>query len=103
MLDGSRIYKTGDLVRLLSDGNLEYVGRNDFQVKIRGFRIELGEIEAVLLNYPGITQSALLMKTTEGRQYLVAYYISNAEIAAGKHSALSTGRGLSQEGRSVSE
>ena len=40
-----RIYKTGDLVRMLSDGNIEYIGRNDFQVKIRGYRIELGEIE----------------------------------------------------------
>ncbi|MDF1685133.1 MAG: amino acid adenylation domain-containing protein, partial [Legionellaceae bacterium] len=84
LLDGSRIYKTGDLVRLLSDGNLEYLGRNDFQVKIRGFRIELGEIESVLLNFPGIIQSTLLMKTTKGSQYLVAYYVSNVVIAQQK-------------------
>ena len=43
----NRLYKTGDLVRWLPDGNLEYVGRNDFQVKINGFRIELGEIESI--------------------------------------------------------
>ena len=50
----ARIYKTGDLVRMLPDGNIEYIGRNDFQVKIRGFRIELGEIESQLLGfYPG--------------------------------------------------
>ena len=40
-----RLYKTGDIVRMLPDGNIEYIGRNDFQVKIRGYRIELGEIE----------------------------------------------------------
>src|SRR5437667_5549478 len=45
---GARLYKTGDLVRYLSDGNIEYLGRIDDQVKIRGFRIELGEIESIL-------------------------------------------------------
>ena len=58
----SRIYKTGDLVRWLPDGNLEYIGRNDFQVKIRGFRIELGEIESVLSRYIGVKQAVVLAK-----------------------------------------
>ncbi len=50
------LYKTGDLVRYLADGNIEYIGRNDFQVKIRGYRIELGEVEAALSKYPEIKQ-----------------------------------------------
>lgn len=52
--DGKTLYRTGDLGRLLPDGNLEYRGRKDGQIKIRGNRIELGEIESELLQYPGI-------------------------------------------------
>ncbi|RUR14613.1 amino acid adenylation domain-containing protein, partial [Legionella sp. km535] len=77
--DEGRLYKTGDLVRWLPDGSLEYVGRNDFQVKIRGHRIELGEIESVLLSYPGMKQAVVLAKkqqSTEG-YYLVGYCVSD--------------------------
>jgi len=81
----SRIYKTGDLVRWLPDGNLDYIGRNDFQVKIRGFRIELEEIESVLLEYEGIKQSVVLEKerkkdNDESIKYLVGYYVSEIKI-----------------------
>ncbi|RMZ60264.1 amino acid adenylation domain-containing protein [Chryseobacterium nematophagum] len=77
----SRIYKTGDLVRFLPDGNLQYIGRNDFQVKIRGYRIELGEIENVLLSYAGIRQGVVLAKEQgSGIKYLVGYYVSDAAV-----------------------
>ncbi|MDR2407170.1 MAG: condensation domain-containing protein, partial [Bacteroidales bacterium] len=77
-----RIYKTGDLVRYLSDGNIEYVGRNDFQVKIRGFRIELGEIEVKLSSYPGIKNAVIIAKehVNSANKYLVGYYVSDNEV-----------------------
>ena len=70
-----RIYKTGDLVRWLPDGNIEYLGRTDFQVKIRGFRIELGEIENTLAQHSAISQVTVIDKDKEGQKYLAAYYI----------------------------
>ncbi|MDP3562409.1 MAG: amino acid adenylation domain-containing protein, partial [Legionellaceae bacterium] len=72
---GGRLYKTGDIVRWLEDGNLEYVGRNDFQVKIRGYRIELGEIEHVLCSYPGISQGVVICDEKEGNKHLLGYYV----------------------------
>ncbi len=82
-----RLYKTGDLARLLPDGSLQFFGRNDHQVKIRGFRIELGEIEARLSNHPDIQQAVVLFKERScyqgtNRAYLVAYYISECLIPA---------------------
>ncbi|MBA4259966.1 MAG: hypothetical protein C0446_12440 [Chitinophaga sp.] len=72
----TRIYKTGDLARWLLDGNVEYMGRNDFQVKIRGYRIELAEIEHALTSIDGITQSCVLNKHKNETQYLVGYLIT---------------------------
>jgi amino acid adenylation domain-containing protein/FkbH-like protein len=51
---GSSIYRTGDIARILANGELHYVGRSDFQVKVRGFRIELGEVETVLSGHPAV-------------------------------------------------
>jgi amino acid adenylation domain-containing protein len=61
-VSGDRLYRTGDLGRYLADGNIEFLGRNDFQVKIRGFRIELGEIEARLLEYPQVREAVVLAR-----------------------------------------
>lgn len=74
-ITGSRLYKTGDLVRWLPDGNIEFIGRIDFQVKIRGFRIELGEIEIVLAQNPNIRQCVVLVYEKNGDKHLVAYYV----------------------------
>ncbi|MGI2909765.1 amino acid adenylation protein, partial [Hassallia sp. VBCCA 56010] len=63
---GSRLYKTGDLVRYLIDGNIEYLGRIDHQVKIRGFRMELGEIEAQLRQHPSVQLSVVIAKEIAG-------------------------------------
>lgn len=58
-----RLYRSGDLVRLLPEGELEYLGRIDAQVKIRGYRIELGEIEQTLQQHPGVKQAVVVAKT----------------------------------------
>ena len=81
---GARLYKSGDLCRYLSDGNLEYLGRIDHQLKIHGYRIEPGEIEAALACHPGVRHAVVVAREGElgGRHKgLVAYLVTNGSVA----------------------
>ncbi len=79
-----RLYKTGDLARFLSNGDMEYLGRIDHQVKIRGFRIELGEIESVLTSHPAIHASLVMAREdTPGDKRLVAYIVPRSNANPG--------------------
>jgi amino acid adenylation domain-containing protein len=78
-----RMYKTGDLGRFLPDGNIEFLGRNDFQVKIRGYRIEPGEIEAGLAAIDGVKEAVVLAREeTPFDTRLIAYYTGGEELSA---------------------
>ncbi|PHM54491.1 non-ribosomal peptide synthetase [Xenorhabdus sp. KK7.4] len=78
---GTRMYKTGDLGRWLPDGNIDYLGRNDFQVKVRGFRIELGEIESALMAYSQIKQAVVIDREHQGHKVLAAYLVAEDAVS----------------------
>ncbi|MGF1681172.1 non-ribosomal peptide synthetase, partial [Photobacterium minamisatsumaniensis] len=77
-LSHERIYQTGDLVRRLDSGELEFIGRTDFQVKLRGFRIELGEIETCLLQHPSFNQA--VVQVAGKPEKLVAYLVTGKGV-----------------------
>ncbi len=90
----NKLYKTGDLVRWLPDGNLSYEGRIDHQVKIRGFRIELGEIENALLQHAKVNEAVVIdRKDQSGENYLCGYFVT-AELISDQELTALLGKSL---------
>ncbi|MFN6559109.1 MAG: non-ribosomal peptide synthetase [Nostoc sp. ChiSLP01] len=82
-ITGTKLYKTGDLVRYLKDGNLEYFGRYDEQVKIRGFRVELGEIATILAQHPNVQECVVIASDdAQENQRLIAYIVTDKQDIA---------------------
>ncbi|NJO31107.1 MAG: amino acid adenylation domain-containing protein [Richelia sp. SL_2_1] len=82
-IPGNKVYKTGDLVRYLKDGNLEYLGRHDEQVKIRGFRVELGEIITAIAQHPDVQESVVIARDdVQENQCLIAYIVTSKQDIA---------------------
>jgi acyl-coenzyme A synthetase/AMP-(fatty) acid ligase/acyl carrier protein len=78
---GERLYRTGDLGRYRPDGNLEFLGREDFQVKVNGFRVELGEIEAALEHHPEVAKAVAAAVGEAGARRLVGHVVPRAGAA----------------------
>ena len=81
-IEGARLYRTGDSVRLTATGEIEFIGRLDNQVKLRGFRIELQEIEALLLKHPSVAEAAVtLQKDDQASPFIAAHIVArDAEL-----------------------
>ena len=78
--NGMRGYKTGDLARILDNGEIECHGRKDNQVKIRGLRVELGEIESVMEEFEGLTRAICRVRTVRGAEHLCTWYTAEKQI-----------------------
>ena len=75
------VYRTGDVVRYLPDGNIQFVGRRDGQVKIHGFRIELKEVETVIREFPGIKDATVqAFDADSGGKFIAAYIVSDEQV-----------------------
>ncbi len=82
---GQRLYASGDLVRFLPGGDIEFIGRRDNQVKVRGYRIELGEVEAVLGRHPAVREAVVVARLDKrGETHLIAYYVTGDNVSAGE-------------------
>ncbi len=78
--DNSKMYKTGDIGKWLPNGEIEYIGRQDFQIKIRGLRVELSEIEKKLQTYPDVKNCSVVYIKDVSEPYIAAFFTSNTEI-----------------------
>ncbi|MEM7353055.1 MAG: amino acid adenylation domain-containing protein, partial [Acidobacteriota bacterium] len=76
---GARLYRTGDQARLLPDGRIDFLGRDDHQIKIRGYRIELGEIEAILTEHPAVAEAAVLASESRAGDTMLTAYVAAAD------------------------
>ncbi len=76
-----RVYRSGDIVRWMADGNIQFIGRRDGQVKIRGFRVELPEVEGVIREFPGITDATVAaFDEATGGKFIAAYVVSDSPV-----------------------
>lgn len=76
-----RIYHTGDIVRFLPDGNIQFIGRRDGQVKVRGFRIELSEVEEIIRRFPGIKDATVAaFDEPSGGKYIASYVVADEPV-----------------------
>ncbi len=77
---GERLYRSGDLVYISEDGQLEFIGRSDRQVKLRGFRVELGEIEAAVLDHPSVINAAAVIQGVSPDERLVVFCTADGAV-----------------------
>ncbi|MGY4689620.1 amino acid adenylation domain-containing protein [Salibacterium sp. K-3] len=78
-MEGARMYKTGDLARILENGTVQFLGRKDDQVKVRGFRVEVGEIEKALLSISMIKEALVVVGGSDQRKRIYAYVTTNED------------------------
>ncbi|MCO8273919.1 amino acid adenylation domain-containing protein [Actinoplanes sp. TRM 88003] len=89
---GARLYRTGDRVRWLAEGAVQFLGRVDEQVKIRGYRVEPGEARAVLVTHPAIREAAVVAVGEGSSRRLAAYYVSEADLDRAELTGFCAGR-----------